>query len=78
MLRCHAICWSFICDNLCSSVAWLLDSMRILMISAEGPPLAEQQEEIGRLHEAIAGSPYRMRVDAEVALTESRTLAWSR
>jgi lysine-N-methylase len=46
------------------------------VIDAEGPPLAEQREEIARLHDAIAGSPYRMHVEGEVALTGSRTLPW--
>jgi Fe-S-cluster containining protein len=47
------------------------------VIDGEGPPVADQRDEVTRLHDAIAASPYRMTLDAVVALTESRTLAWA-
>jgi lysine-N-methylase len=47
------------------------------VIDGEGPPLGEQRDEVGRLYAAVAGSPYRMRVDGTVALTEARTLSWA-
>ena len=47
------------------------------VIDGEGPLLGEQREEVGKLYDAIAGSPYRMNVGGEVALTESRMLAWA-
>ena len=47
------------------------------VIDGEGPPVAEQRDEVERLYAAIAGSPYRMSIDGEVALTESRKIAWS-
>ena len=47
------------------------------VIDAEGPPLEEQRDDVEKLYAAIAGTPYRMRVDGDVALTETRTLAWA-
>jgi lysine-N-methylase len=47
------------------------------VIDGEGPLVGEQRDEVERLYAAIAGSPYRMNVDGEVALTESRKVAWS-
>jgi hypothetical protein len=47
------------------------------VIDGEGPLVGEQRDEVERLYAAIAGSPYRMNVDGEVALTESRKLLWS-
>lgn len=46
------------------------------VIDGEGPPLDEQRAEVEHVYASIAGSPYRMSVGGEVALTESRRIAW--
>ncbi|HEX8953290.1 MAG TPA: YkgJ family cysteine cluster protein [Polyangia bacterium] len=46
------------------------------VIDGDGPLVAEQRGDVERLYAAIAGSPYRMNVDDELALTESRRLSW--
>jgi len=45
------------------------------VIDGEGPLVAEQRADVERLY--ASGSPYRMSVEAEVALAESRRVAWS-
>jgi Fe-S-cluster containining protein len=47
------------------------------VIDGEGPLLAEQRADVEALYKAIEGSPYRMSVDGEVALTETRALPWA-
>jgi Fe-S-cluster containining protein len=46
------------------------------VIDAEGPPLGEQRGEVQATYDATAGTSYRLRVDGEIALTETRTLPW--
>jgi Fe-S-cluster containining protein len=46
------------------------------VIDGDGPLLAEQRADVEELYGAIAGSPYRMSVDGEIALTEARALPW--
>jgi len=47
------------------------------VIDAEGPPVDEQRADVERLYASLAGSPYRMSVGGDVALSESRRIAWA-
>lgn len=47
------------------------------VVDGEGPPLAEQRDDIAGLHAAIATSPYQLRVEPTVALLPGRDLAWA-
>ncbi|MCU1383743.1 MAG: Flagellin N-methylase, partial [Acidobacteria bacterium] len=47
------------------------------VVDAEGPPLEAQRAEVAALQASIASTPYQMRVDAAVRLTEERRIEWA-
>jgi Fe-S-cluster containining protein len=47
------------------------------VIDGDGPPLGDQLDEVERTWRAVEGSPYRLHVDGEVALVETRRLLWA-